>query len=82
MLTPGFLWNKYSDVRVKNCKCQLDKADHLSQYFDRETDEVMARFAKQAYADFIDHGDIKRLITQLEQQREKVFNGAEINTVF
>jgi hypothetical protein len=42
----------------------------------------MARFAKQAFADFIDHGDIKRLITQLDQQREKVFNGAEINTVF
>ncbi|MEH6384793.1 MAG: hypothetical protein V7780_09300 [Colwellia sp.] len=42
----------------------------------------MAKFTKQAFADFIEHGDIKRLVTQLEQQRKKVFNVAEIDATF
>jgi multiple sugar transport system substrate-binding protein len=82
VLTPHLLWEEYPNELVKQGKYQLDRADHFSQYFDRETDEVMAKFAKQAFADFIEHGDIKRLVTQLEQQRKKVFNVAEIDATF
>jgi multiple sugar transport system substrate-binding protein len=73
MLTPHLLWDEYPNELIKQGKYQLDRADHLSQYFDRETDEKMAKFAKQAFADFIEHGDIKRLVGQLERQRKKVF---------
>ena len=73
-LAPNLASNKYPNDLVRKGKNQLDRADHLSQYFDRETDVRMAKFAKQAFADFIEHGDIKRLVKQLEMQRNKVFD--------
>jgi multiple sugar transport system substrate-binding protein len=73
-LAPHLASIKYPNDLVRKGKNQLDSADHLSQYFDRETEVKMAKFAKQAFADFIEHGDIKRLVEQLEMQRNKVFD--------
>jgi len=73
MLSPHInVQNERKDL-IGQGKQQLDNATHLSQYFDRETEQAMAKFAKQAFADFIEHGDIERLVGQLEKQRKKVF---------
>jgi multiple sugar transport system substrate-binding protein len=73
MLSPHIAARKNSNELIVQGKVQLDNATHLSQYFDRETDQAMAKFAKQAFANFIEHGDIERLVGQLEKQRKKVF---------
>jgi multiple sugar transport system substrate-binding protein len=72
-LSPNLKAQESHSELVRRGKRQLEQADHLTQYFDRETDEKMATFAKQAFANFIEHGDIKRLVMQLEKQRKKVF---------
>jgi multiple sugar transport system substrate-binding protein len=72
-LSPHNSAQNYSENLIGQGKAQLENATHLSQYFDRETDQAMAKFAKQAFADFIEHGDIERLVGQLEKQRKKVF---------
>jgi len=73
MLSPHIATLKDREELIGQGKLQLEQADHFSQYFDRETDEEMATFAKQAFADFIEHGDIERIVEQLEKQRKKVF---------
>ena len=72
-LSPHNSAQNCSENLIGQGKAQLENATHLSQYFDRETDQAMAKFAKQAFADFIEHGDIERLVGQLEKQRKKVF---------
>ncbi len=73
MLSPHVAVQNDRKELIGQGKQQLENATHLSQYFDRETDQAMAKFAKQAFADFIEHGDIDRLVGQLEKQRKKVF---------
>jgi len=73
MLSPHLNARKHTNDLIVQGKFQLDNASHLSQYFDRETDQAMAKFGKQAFADFIEHGDIDLLVGQLEKQRKKVF---------
>jgi multiple sugar transport system substrate-binding protein len=51
----------------------LTHADNLSQYFDRETTYEMAKFAKEAFAEFIVDGDIEKITQQLENMRQQVF---------
>jgi len=73
MLSPHIAVQSEDKELIGQGKQQLENATHLSQYFDRETEQAMAKFAKQAFADFIEHGDIERLVGQLEKQRKKVF---------
>ena len=73
MLSPHIAVQNERKELIGQGKQQLENATHLSQYFDRETKQAMAKFAKQAFADFIEHGDIDRLVGQLEKQRKKVF---------
>jgi multiple sugar transport system substrate-binding protein len=73
MISPHLAIQKNRIKLIGQGQLQLEQADHFSQYFDRETDEKMAQFAKKAFADFIEHGDIEYLVEQLEKQREKIF---------
>jgi len=47
----------------------LNNAEHLSQFFDRETDYQFARFAKKQLDDFIKHSDVEKVTQLLEAQR-------------
>ena len=50
-------------------KKTLVSAEHLSQFFDRETDHQFANLAKPVIANFVSHGDINKTTKALEQLR-------------
>ena len=62
--------DKHVNQVVRNT---LNNAEHLSQFFDRETDYKFARFAKKQLDNFIKHSDIEKVTQMLEAQRLTTF---------
>ena len=51
----------------------ISRAKHLSQFFDRETPAEFSLEAQRAFVEFIEHGDISRVQSNLEKHRQKHF---------
>ncbi|MFD2166014.1 ABC transporter substrate-binding protein [Thalassotalea euphylliae] len=52
---------------------QLNNASSTTQFFDREAPKGFAQSAQQVFIDFIDHGDVKAALHQLEVHRQQQF---------